>query len=668
MQSYLLFFCFSFLLLFLFRAAFWAFIATVQHADAPLSPAFWKGFYIGLRFDARIAALFTLPLGAALSVPALFRRMQKHSALVGRVYFAFFFLLFSVYALDMGFYLYLGVRLNSTLFELLQDTGDALLMVWQSYPVIPLALAVIALSAACAAVFRRIAARPLEPPVSRKRLVSAWLAGFTLFALAVYGQISSNFFPLRWSNAYFSPDSHVIALALNPLQNVYDTFVTGNKANYDLKALKADYGLLAAFLGVDEPDPENLNFARKRGSAPKPGEKRPNVVIIVMESLAYPKTSFAPDKLGSGADPTPFLVKLGKESAVFHQFYANARTTARAVFTLVTGIPDVTEGSTGSRNPFITDQKVIANDFDGYDKFYMIGGSTSWANIRAVLSHNVTGLKILEEGSWKAPNVDVWGISDADLFREAHEVLNRASGRPFLAVVQTAGYHRPYTIPDEENFPLADPGEKGLSNYGFTGEDEYNSMRFADFALSEFFRLAKAEPWYDDTIFFIFGDHGLNDPSENTSASYKAAGLEGWHVPLLIHAPSLRDESGNKLVTEGNFNTPCGTADIFATAADLAGVPHRNTTLGRSIYGKETKEEAAVLISGNSGVPIHLVQDGYCFFDNRLGQSFLYRLDDENAKNYAEEEPERYGRMRRLGLALDNAARYMLYHNRNGGS
>ena len=119
-------------------------------------------------------------------------------------------------------------------------------------------------------------------------------------------------------------------------------------------------------------------------------------------------------------------------------------------------------------------------------------------------------LHLLEESAWKAPNVDVWGISDLDLFRESIGVLD-ACEKPFVAVIQTAGFHRPYTIPkDNAGFVVKDASPELIKNYGYANAEEYNSLRFSDHALGEFFRLASTQPWFKDTIFAIVGeDFGL---------------------------------------------------------------------------------------------------------------------------------------------------------------
>ncbi len=57
---------------------------------------------------------------------------------------------------------------------------------------------------------------------------------------------------------------------------------------------------------------------------------------------------------------------------------------------------------TASRNPAAVDQHTIINNFTGYEKFYFLGGSTSWANIRGVLTNNIDNLHLYEQDDYKA--------------------------------------------------------------------------------------------------------------------------------------------------------------------------------------------------------------------------------------------------------------------------
>ena len=123
---------------------------------------------------------------------------------------------------------------------------------------------------------------------------------------------------------------------------------------------------------------------------PKAEQKDYNVIVIFMESLAWNKTSMTnPD-----IDPTPFINALSKRSVLFNHFFTPTSATARAVFATVTSIPDVTSFKTSSRNPLIVDQHVIANALTDYEKYYFIGGSSSWGNIRGILEHNITDINM----------------------------------------------------------------------------------------------------------------------------------------------------------------------------------------------------------------------------------------------------------------------------------
>ncbi len=655
LRLYLRFFGFTLLALLLLRLAFFLFALRQAPESLSFAPAkdLAKALYIGLRFDARIAALFTLPLGLILSVPRLGRRLSVWADKIFFIYFALFLLLWGVYVADFGFYSYLGVRLNATIIDLLEDLQVAVNMVLESYHVVPIACGLLAATAGSALIFRRIAKTPVKTRAWGLKSLAAWLCGFIIFALAAYGQLSSNLFPLRWSNAYFSANQAVSSLALNPVQNFYDTYRGSQGHEFSVKKARSAYTMMADFLKVDRPDDTRLDYSRKVTPPARPlGARAPNVVIIIMESLAFPKTSFAP----GNDDPTPELAALARESMLYTRFFANARTTARAVFTAMTGIPDVTESSTGSRNPFVVDQFVVGDQFKGYEKFYMLGGNTAWANIRGVLANNVHGLRILEENAWQAKNVDVWGISDWDLLHEAHKVFLEQGDKPFWAVIQTASFHRPYTVPDTPGFKRRPLSDETKANYGFTGEDEYNSLRYTDHCLGEFFRLAKKSPYYANTIFFVLGDHGLNDKSANMPDSYKAAGLMAWHVPLLIHAPGL--------LRPGVSAMPCSTVDLFPTAAWMAGIPYENRTLGRSLFDERYNNSRAVYICGQDPTPIHLIQGDYCFYDNRVGVKALYNITESPAVDHSKTNPELFRKMGALAGAMHETAHYMLFNNK----
>ena len=475
-----------------------------------------KAFLLGARFDARLAVLVALPLLALGGVRAL----SPFERLTARRGWAWYLavshlLLFFVYAVDFGYYAYAASRVNVSILQFLYNPDTSAGMIWASYPVVRhalgLALASWAVLRGARLLLERAAHWP-EATAPRRRRIAASIVVALIAAGAVYGKFS--WYPLRWSDAYFSTSTFAADLAHNPVLYFAET-LRKKPAAYDLAKVRAAYPLVAKYLGIANPDPARLVYARRsepRGRRPAPPAsrhgappRRPNVVIVLLESFAAYKTG----SFGNPLDPTPRFDALAREGTLYTRFFTPTWGTARSVWATVTGLPDVETDLTATRNPLLVSQNTILNDFTGYEKLYFLGGSLNWANIRGLLAANIAGLRLFEEGSFSAPRVDVWGISDLDLFEEANRVFT-GIGKPFVAIVQTSGSHRPYTIPkNRRGFEPRQIADAEAQRHGFGAADEYNAFRFLDHAVGVFIEGARREPWFADTIFLFYGDHGL---------------------------------------------------------------------------------------------------------------------------------------------------------------
>jgi len=131
---------------------------------------------------------------------------------------------------------------------------------------------------------------------------------------------------------------------------------------------------------------------------------------------------------GNPLNSTPYFDSLSKQGVFFERCFSPSFGTARGVFSILTGIPDVQLSKFATRNEATVKQRTIINDFAGYDKFYFIGGRSQFNNFTGLVN-NINGVKIYEEGSYKAPKINVWGISDKNLFLEANEVMARQHKR-----------------------------------------------------------------------------------------------------------------------------------------------------------------------------------------------------------------------------------------------
>lgn len=632
----------------LFMTAFRAAFLTYFHDTAPPTSAgaYAWAWGVGARFDLRLAVGLCLPLLVAAS---LRRTDPLATAARRRGWLAYLGLTWAfvtfVHFVDFAHYAYTRQRLNATLLEHTQELDIALGMVWESYPIVWLLLAMALLAAvyvvAAAFVMRRLVATPAPP--GRRRVEGAGLLAVALFAAAgIYGKVSA--YPLRWSDAYTSNHQLAAGLGLNPLLFFLDTW-TNRRKPYDLDVVRDHYPEVARFLAVDAPDVEKLTFAR--ATPARPVEPRPNVVIIVLESFA----SFMTGTFGNPLDPTPNFDALARESLLFRRFFATTAPTARAIFSLVTSVTDVNPNSSASRNPLCVSQRTLAPAFDGYGRMYFIGGSASWGNIRGVLEHNMPELQLHEEGDYASPVNDVWGISDLHLLREAHDVF-RAQTKPFLAIIQTAGNHRPWTIPEDHGtFEVrTDLEEERVVKAGFAeGLAELNSIRVMDYSLGDFFARARQEKYYENTVFFIFGDHGTSFGGE----SPPLPGLVGNHVPLVIHSPRL-------FPAPKVIDTIASSLDVMPTAAALAGVAHVNETLGRDLLVNPPPGEHYAFVRA---FPTHgLVGDEFFLRLQPDGTPELFRYaSDQPLVEVSKQHPEVTAKMARLCRGVHETALFMLH-------
>ncbi len=627
-------------------------VADVSASD--LTRAFW----MGVRFDLRLAILISLPLLVLTMIPVLNMGRSHRTRTVGKwIYGILIIGAVLFYTADFGHYAYLQQRVDITALILLENPTISAQMVWESYPVVWF-LSILALLCFTwiklhdGLVAATVAKTPKYRNTSHK--VVGVIVGGTIYLFSLWGTFAQ--YALFWSDAFFSRDPFVSALALNPVLYFYDTS-NFSEADFDIEKVREYYPTISNWLGVAEPDQDNMNFTREI-IPDKKIEPPPNIVIIFMESVGLNRMRL----MGNPFDTTPTLDQLAKNGLFFPNFYVPWVSTSRSVFTMVTGIPDVARTKTSSRNPLIRDQYSIISEFVDHDKYYLIGGSASWANIRSLITYNLKDMELLELGDFNRPRVDVWGISDLDLLREAHDLFSkRDSEKPFFAIVQTAANHRPYSIPeDNAGFIIKNQDEQVLQKAGFNSLDQYNAMRFLDHSIGRFMEMANTADYFKNTIFVLFGDHGNADPqAEHMPADDYALRLRSYNVPFIIYAPGLG-------MDHRRIETVCGLPDLMPTIAGLSGIDYTNKTLGRDVLKNENGMAFVVnkKISPSSyGV---LDSDYYLrIFRNGSGMEFHDLNSPDPAEDILSGNEEMVKNYERMTLGILETAKYMLYHNRN---
>ncbi|MGU9826711.1 LTA synthase family protein [Pseudomonas sp. LF242] len=630
------------------------------------TPALAKTLGIGLRFDLRLAVLIMLPLAVLAWLPRWNLTTLPALRWLARGYLVVALAVVGlVYIIDFGHYAYLGVRINATVLRYLQDAQISQQMVWETYPVLWITacwLAAVALWVWALVCLERLTLDREPIVISKWAVACVAVVGVVAVLLALLGRVANlnleNPVPLRWSDAFFSGNSQVAAVGLNPVLFLYDTLKVG-QAQFDEATVREHYSQVAEYLGVDQPDPQQLNFTREQGVQPYrlQGERPPNVIFVMLESLG----TSAVGAYGNPLNPTPNLDTLATQSWFFKHFYVPVTGTAKTVWASITGVPDVTRQETATRNPLITRQHTLINAFEGYQKFYMINGNAGWANINALIRQSIDGVQLFDESYWRSPRVDVWGISDLDLFKEGDQLLRAVpKDRPFFAYVQTSGNHRPFTIPKQnDGFQVRDVTLEQAQAAGSRSVEQYNAVRLLDFNIGRLMDIAKAGGWYDNSIFVFFGDHNTRiSQIPHMAPAFEQLGLESNNVPLLIHAPGLQPRVIEEAV---------GLADLLPTVAGMAGIPFRTGAMGRDIQQPAPEGERVVPLVLHEGTfPIigGVTQDFLLQMQHDGSSPTLHDLASQTPReDVAEQHPEEFQSLQGLTRGLHESARLMLFRN-----
>jgi phosphoglycerol transferase MdoB-like AlkP superfamily enzyme len=616
-------------------------------------------FFLGFRYDLRYVAIIMM----VVFILGLFKKTNPFSSIQGKkwvlgIWLFFSFNLFILYATDFVHFAYLHQRLNASILTYLENLGISTQMMWQSYPIVKISIGFLLSMFAFYKFIQFTYNKVAQKVTTTKSNPLTHILFFLLFAYCIVGNIvyTGGQYPLRWSNAYTLGSDYKANLALNPFQSFFSTLDFRN-SKVDMELLGENYEAISDYLQIPIAERNNKTLNFKRTYTPiqndSVGGQIKNVVLVICESFSMYKSSLINNPL----DATPYFNQMSKEGVFFNRAFSPAYGTARGVWAVLTGIPDVQPGKTSSRNPLAVDQHTIITDFKNHEKFYFLGGSASWANIRGVLTNNISDLNIYEQGKYTAKEVDVWGISDHDLFIEANKILKDKT-KPFFAIIQTADNHRPYTIPanDLKQFQKRIVPNDSLRNHGYESNDEFNAFRYTDFCIEQFIESAKKEAYFNNTLFVFVGDHGIKgDAGDMLPRVFSDNGLTNMHVPLLFYAPSI--------LKAKTYATPVSQLDVLPSIASLTNIAYTNTTLGRNIFS---------LIQNSDQNEIFLFDD----FANSIG---LYSnthyigypiKDDKNFKFKSTKDnqlvqPDSIAvRMKKQTALIYETAKYLLTNNK----
>ena len=535
----------------------------VADAGAPL-----QMLLMGLRCDLILLGWWLAPTALGLPLAVLLRRVPLWTRIAATwMVLALLLVLFMELATP-AFIAEYDLRPNRLFVEYLSYPREVIPMLMDGFAAASLItlLGLLVLGTMIVKPFLRAARNTSNWPASRSLMV--W--PLIVVALFVMIRSSTQHRPANLATFALFDDGLVNSLMSNSLYSVLS-------ATYELKyeahsseiygrmptdemtrrvregmALPAD-----AFVSDDYPTLHRQVASSRR-------EKPLNLVILLQESLG---AGFV-KRLG-GRGVTPNLDRLANDGIWFEQLYATGTRSVRGIEAVVAGFPPTPAQSSvklsKSQHDFATLASLLRGQ--GYTSEFVYGGESHFDNMRGFFLGNGFH-RVVDRADFHDPKfVGDWGASDEDLMIKTDERLRalHASGEPFFMLAFSSSNHVPFQFPDGR-IELADPEKQTVNN----------AVKYADYAIGQFFDTARRRDYWKDTVFLVVADHDVR--------VYGSAlvPVDKFHIPGLILGADIQPRDIASLASQ---------IDLAPTLLSLMGVdsthpfPGRDLTLSLPEFG-----------------------------------------------------------------------------------
>lgn len=284
--------------------------------------------------------------------------------------------------------------------------------------------------------------------------------------------------------------------------------------------------------------------------------KPKNLVILLQESLGARYVG----QLG-GLPLTPNLDKLMTQGWNFSNLYATGTRSVRGIEAVITGFTPTPSRSVvkldKSQRNFFTIAKLLKKN--GYHTQFIYGGESHFDNMKSFfLGNGFSDIVDLDDFK-KIDYQGSWGASDEDLYDQAHTEFERLNkqGAPFFSLVFTSSNHSPFEYPDGK-----------IIQYDQEKRTRNNAAKYADYALGQFIKKAKASAYWKDTLFLVVADH------DSRVAGASLVPIDHFRIPGVIFGESIKARSDDRLISQ---------IDLAPTLLSLIGISGHTPMLGHDL-------------------------------------------------------------------------------------
>ena len=530
--------------------------------------------------------LKTLLFGLMLFLPT--QRIRIRNLLYFITLFLYVLLIIFNAVSEYFFWNEFGVRYNFIAVDYLIYTNEVIGNIMESYPVVPLFSAILALTLFVTwFIFKNTKNELLTLLNFKQKLILLgsflFLCALSLFAIPQFDKIKSD-------------NTFAQEIQANGLPKFYHAF-THNELDYfqfypTLNQKIAEENFLKQF------QPPTL----QREIVSENPELKKNVVLISIESLS---ADFM-EHYGNTQKITPFLDSLATKSLMFTNLYATGNRTVRGLEALTLCIPPTAGESIikreNNKNKFTTGSVFKSK---GYDVKFLYGGYSYFDNMEDFYKGN--DYDIIDRNNFKTEEIsfaNVWGVADEDMAKKAIQVMNQEakSGKPFFNHWMTVSNHRPFTYPE------------GRIDIPGTAKSREGGVKYTDYSIKKFFELAKKQDWYKNTVFVIVADHCAS------SAGKTELPMDKYRIPAMIFSEGF--------IQPQQFNPTMSQIDVMPTLLGLLNFNYKTKFLGQDVFKENFQPKAYIATYQDLG----LIKDNYLTIISPTKKVKQYSLKLQNSQ------------------------------------
>lgn len=469
-------------------------------------------------------------------------RKQIRFLLFSFTIFLFVLLIIQNAVSEFFFWNEFGVRYNFIAVDYLVYTNAVIGNIMESYPVVPLFACVGIVAFVSTYFIIKKSKSYLEdlPDFSNKlKIVTLQVA---LFFVAL-------FFIPKITSQQNSSNVFANELQSNGLQKFYKAFTNSELDFFEFYETLTPEELAST---------SKINYDTTLKTINSDGiEIKKNVVLITVESLSEEFLKH----YGNPNNITPFLDQLAEESLFFTNLYATGNRTVRGLEAVTLSLPP-TPGESVVKRKDNKDKFSIGSIFNskGYTTKYLYGGDAYFDNMQDFFSGN--GYGIVDKSSLKPNEItfsNIWGVCDEDMAKKAIQVMTEEAktGKPFFNHWMTVSNHRPFTYPEGK---ISIPG---------TAKSRDGGVMYTDYALKQFFEMAKKQAWFKNTVFVIVSDHCAS------SSGKTELPMDKYRIPAFVYAPGfIQPQKIDKLVSQ---------IDVMPTVLGLLNFDYQSKFFGQDV-------------------------------------------------------------------------------------